>query len=120
MTKLVNTSKSPIIHNSISKLNLIQNVSNIYVTTKPYLEEKPLTERKNNVLNSIINKNKKIYIKPNNKLSHDWTLLNKENLTNFVIELNNKDSKNENYSPNAKNKNSHNYFFSDFIIFKEN
>ena len=120
LTKLVNTSKSPIIHNSISKLNLIQNVSNIYVTTKPYLEEKPLTERKNNVLNSIINKNKNIYIKPNNKLSHDWTLLNKENLTNLLIQWNDKDNKNENYSLNDKNKNSHNYFFSEFNIFKEN
>ena len=99
---------------------MIQNVSNIYVTTKPYLEEKPLTERKNKVLNSIINKNKNIYIKPNNKLSHDWTLLNKENLTNLIMEWNNKDNKRENFRLTDKDKNSHNYFFSELNIFKDN
>ena len=65
LQKFVKIENSPIIHNSISKLNLIQNVSNIYVT-KSYLEEKPLTERKNKVLVSRINKDKKIYIKPKN------------------------------------------------------
>ena len=109
---------SPIIHNSISKLNLIQNVSNIFVT-KSYLEEKPVTERKNKVL---IHKNKNVYVKPRNKASHDWTLLNRGNITNLILELNNRDNIVDNYSCglNEASDNTQNYYISELNIFKEN
>ena len=119
LQKLVKIENSPIIHNSISKLNLIQNVSNIYVT-KSYLEEKPLTERKNKVLVSRINKDKKIYIKPKNMEYHDWSLLNKGNITNLLFEINNKDTSVNNNEANDEDENSNNYYFSELNIFKEN
>lgn len=118
LKKYIKVSNSPIIHNSISKLNLIQNVSNIYVT-KSYLEEKPLTERKNKVLNSRVNVGNKrnIYIKPKNKMSsHDWTLVNKRNIANLLLELNNKNNGN-NYD---EDENLKNYYFSELNIYKEN
>ena len=116
--KLVKISNSPIIHNSISKLNLIQNVSNIYVT-KSYLEEKPLTERKNKGLTSKMDQNKNIYIKPKNKISYDLALLNKENINNILLELNNKNKSGGNYVVKKGEDNSQNYYFSEFNIFKE-
>ena len=115
--KYVKISNSPIIHNSISKLNLIQNVSNIYVT-KSYLEEKPLTDRKNKVLTYKTNKNKNIYIKPKNKISYDLSLLNKENITNLLLELNNKNIKDENFGDNKRESDTQNYYFSELNIFK--
>ena len=115
--KYVKIENSPIIHNSISKLNLIQNVSNIYVT-KSYLEEKPLTERKNKVLVSRVNKNRNIYIKPKSKISHDWALLNKNNITNLLLEMNNKDNIG-NTSGNIGEENFKNYYFSELNIFNE-
>ena len=115
--KIVKIENSPIIHNSISKLNLIQNVSNIYVT-KSYLEEKPLTERKNKVLISRINKSRNIYIKPKSKISHDWALLNKGNITNLLLEMNNKDN-GEDISGNIGEDNFKNYYFSELNIFNE-
>ena len=116
--KFVNIANSPIIHNSISKVNLIQNVSNIYVT-KSYLEEKPLTERKNKVLVSHIKKNRNIYIKPKNKISQEWSLVNKEKINDFLLNWNNK-IKTKNVEENNGKKNAHNYFYSEFNIFKEN
>ena len=115
--KFFKISNSPIIHNSISKLNLIQNVSNIYVT-KSYLEEKPLTERKNKVLTARDSKNKKIYIKPKNKITQDWALLNKGNITNLILELNNRNNSLKRIQD--KNENSQNYYFSELNIYKEN
>ena len=116
--KYVKIENSPIIHNSISKLNLIQNVSNIYVT-KSYLEEKPLTERKNKVLVSRVNKNRNIYIKPKSKISsHDWALLNKNNITNLILEMNNKNNIGNN-SGNIGEDNFKNYYFSELNIFNE-
>ena len=120
MPKYVKIDNSPIIHNSISKLNLIQNVSNIYVT-KSYLDEKPLTERKNKVLLSRIGKDKNVYIKPKNMESREWSLLNKRNITDLIFEINN--NKNNSINNNAGNDvedNSKNYYFSEFNIFKEN
>ena len=118
LKKYVKISNSPIIHNSISKLNLIQNVSNIYVT-KSYLEDKPLTDRKNKALTYKTNKNKNVYIKPKNKISYDLDLLNKENITNLLLELNNKNIKDENFGDNKRESDTQNYYFSELNIFKE-
>ena len=107
--KYVKISNSPIIHNSISKLNLIQNVSNIYVTNS-YLEEKPLTDRKNKVLTSRTSRNKTIYIKPTNKLSQDLALLNKGNIADLILELNNQNKGRKVIQ--VKNEKSQNYYFS--------
>ena len=106
------------LNNIKHKLNLIQNVSNIFVT-KSYLEEKPVTERKNKVL---IHKNKNVYVKPRNKASHDWTLLNRGNITNLILELNNRDNIVDNYSCglNEASDNTQNYYISELNIFKEN
>jgi len=112
--KYVKIENNPIIHNSISKLNLIQNVSNIYVT-KSYLEEKPLTERKNKVLISKIDKNKNIYIKPKTTISHDWTLLDKGNIDSLIFEIN----KDRNYRSKDSNQNTNNYYYSEFNIFNQ-
>ena len=112
ISKYVKIENNPIIHNSISKLNLIQNVSNIYVT-KSYLEEKPLTERKNKVLISKIVKNKDIYIKPKTTISHDWTLLDKGNIDNLIFEIN----KDRSCKIKDSNQNSNNYYYSELNIF---
>lgn len=112
ISKYVKIENNPIIHNSISKLNLIQNVSNIYVT-KSYLEEKPLTERKNKVLISKIDKNRNIYIKPKTTISHDWTLLDKGNIDNLIFEIN----KNRSYKIKYSNQNPNNYYYSELNIF---
>jgi hypothetical protein len=110
--KYVKIENKPIIHNTISKLNLIQNVSNIYVT-KSYLEEKPLTERKNKVLISKIVKNKDIYIKPKTTISHDWTLLDKGNIDHLIFEIN----KDRSCKIKDSNQNSNNYYYSELNIF---
>ena len=99
-------------------MNLIQNVSNIYLT-KSYLEEKPLTDRKNKVLIYKTNKNKNLYIKPKNKISYDLALLNKENITNLLLELNNKNKKDEHFGDNKRKSDTQNYYFSELNIFKE-
>ena len=112
ISKYVKIENNPIIHNSISKLNLIQNVSNIYVT-KSYLEEKPLTERKNKVLISKIVKNKDIYIKPKTTISHDWTLLDKGNIDHLIFEIN----KDRSCKIKDSNQNSNNYYYSELNIF---
>ncbi len=114
ISKYVKIENNPIIHNSISKLNLIQNVSNIYVT-KSYLEEKPLTERKNKVLISKIDKSKDIYIKPKTTISHDWTLLDKGNIDNLIFEIN----KDRSCKIKDSNQNSNNYYYSELNIFNQ-
>jgi casein kinase I family protein HRR25 len=120
LQKFIKIDNSPIIHNSISKLNLIQNVSNIYVT-KSYLEEKPLTERKNNVLISRVSKDKNVYMKPKNMESLEWSLLNKNNITDLIFEINNNNSNCiNNNTYNVGDENAKNYYFSEYNIFKEN
>ena len=89
-------------------------MSNIYVT-KSYLEEKPLTERKNKVLISKIDKNKNIYIKPKASISHDWTLLDKGNIDNLIFEIN----KNRCSGIKDSNQNSNNYYYSELNIFNQ-
>ena len=112
--KYVKIENNPIIHNSISKLNLIQNVSNIYVT-KSYLEEKPLTERKNKVLISKIDKNKNIYIKPKAAISHDWTVLDRGNIDNLIFQIN----KDRSYRIKDSNQSTNNYYYSELNIFNQ-
>ena len=112
--KYVKIENNPIIHNSISKLNLIQNVSNIYVT-KSYLEEKPLTERKNKVLISKIDKNKNIYIKPKATISHDWTVLDRGNIDNLIFQIN----KDRSYRIKDSNQSTNNYYYSELNIFNQ-
>ena len=82
------------------------------------MEEKPLTERKNKVLTARDSKNKKIYIKPKNKITQDWALLNKGNITNLILELNNRNNSLKRIQ--NKNENSQNYYFSELNIYKEN
>ena len=114
ISKYVKIENNPIIHNSISKLNLIQNVSNIYVT-KSYLEEKPLTERKNKVLISKIDKNKNIYIKPKATISHDWTVLDRGNIDNLIFQIN----KDRSYRIKDSNQSTNNYYYSELNIFNQ-
>ena len=67
---------------------------------------------------SRINKSRNIYIKPKSKISHDWALLNKGNITNLLLEMNNKDN-GEDISGNIGEDNFKNYYFSELNIFNE-
>ena len=78
-----------IIHNSISNMNLIQNISNIYVT-KSYFEEP-----------------KNVYVKPKN------ININKRKIKNLILKIkdNKKKNKNEPKSEKEKTQNMQNYYY---------
>jgi len=88
--KKIKKNSFTIIHNSISKLNLIQNISNIYVT-KSYFDEP-----------------KNVYIKPKN------INVKKGKIKNMILKIKGNKSQ-EIYSSNFESKsemeNSHNYYY---------
>ena len=87
--KRIKKDSCTIIHNSISKLNLIQNISNIYVT-KSYFEEP-----------------KNVYVKPKN------ININKGKIKNLILKIkdNKKKNKNEQKSEKEKTQNMQNYYY---------
>ena len=85
----------PIIHNSISKLNFIQNVSNIFIT-KSFFEEKSLTERKKSKIK--LGKKNTIYIKPKYIISN-------------IHHKKNKSEKNNQKQIKEKENNLYNYYY---------
>ena len=74
-----------------------------------------MTERKNKVLISKIDKSKDIYIKPKTTISHDWTLLDKGNIDNLIFEIN----KDRSCKIKDSNQNSNNYYYSELNIFNQ-
>ena len=101
----------PIIHNSISKINVIQNVSNIYVSNS-YLEGKNFN--KNNSMsdeNKVYQKRKSdvnVVYRDHSKKDTEWVQLSGNSarkVTNLILKLKNNDNANNYYCINNSNKN---------------
>lgn len=107
---------SPIIYNSISEFNLIQNITNVILSRTGMKDKQHLTERNHNVL-VVKRKSKKVkdlYLnKAKMNIIHDMSLINKKKMNDILLKLK---KKNKNGEKKVDSKKDCNYYLSNLDV----